>query len=200
MTPTPLNQSLPNSFILSPPKPYLVLRDTLCSCEAYGMKPMHKKTIKLRKLRQVHVDLSSWSGVVRTAQSQLLKVHAARKCCVGMIATHQQPTPQKNRHPSPKHQPRPQQIRHQSPVCCPGWRRRKPRWSPARPLTAACQQRRGGPVVLGPARLRSHHGAAHPGHQQPAPKGIAQRPTTPVNTKSMEKAHTTDVLLLRVLQ
>jgi hypothetical protein len=30
--------------ILFPPKPYLVLRDTLCSCEAYGMRPMHKET------------------------------------------------------------------------------------------------------------------------------------------------------------
>ncbi len=29
-------------------KPNLVLRDTLCSCEAYGMKPMYKK--KNRKL------------------------------------------------------------------------------------------------------------------------------------------------------
>jgi hypothetical protein len=33
-----------NSPILFPPKPYLVLpRDTLCSCEAYGMKPMYKE-------------------------------------------------------------------------------------------------------------------------------------------------------------
>ncbi len=31
--------SFPNSPILSPSKPYLVLRDTLCSCEAYGMRP-----------------------------------------------------------------------------------------------------------------------------------------------------------------
>jgi hypothetical protein len=39
VTPTPLNQSLPKGFppILFPPKPYLVPRDTLCSCEAYGM-------------------------------------------------------------------------------------------------------------------------------------------------------------------
>ncbi len=36
-------QSLPNSPILLPPKPYLVHRDTLCSCEAYGMKPMYKE-------------------------------------------------------------------------------------------------------------------------------------------------------------
>ncbi len=42
VTPTPLDQSLPNSPILLPPKPYLVLRDTLCSCEAYGMRPMYK--------------------------------------------------------------------------------------------------------------------------------------------------------------
>jgi hypothetical protein len=42
---TPLNQYFPNSPLPSfpPPKPYLVLRDTLCSCEAYGMRPMHKK-------------------------------------------------------------------------------------------------------------------------------------------------------------
>ncbi len=33
----------PNSPILFPPKPYLVLRDTLCSCEAYGMRPMCKE-------------------------------------------------------------------------------------------------------------------------------------------------------------
>ncbi len=39
--PTPLNQSLPNSPILLPPKPYFVPRDTLCSCEAYGMRPMY---------------------------------------------------------------------------------------------------------------------------------------------------------------
>jgi hypothetical protein len=26
-----------------PPKPYLVLRNTLCSCEAYGMRPMYKE-------------------------------------------------------------------------------------------------------------------------------------------------------------
>ena len=39
----PIKQSLPNSPVLFLPKPYLVLRDTLCSCEAYGMKPMHKK-------------------------------------------------------------------------------------------------------------------------------------------------------------
>ena len=32
--------------ILFLPKPYLVLRDTLCSCEAYGMKPMYKKKEK----------------------------------------------------------------------------------------------------------------------------------------------------------
>jgi hypothetical protein len=43
VTLTPLNQSLPNSPILFLPKPYLVLRDTLCSCEAYGRKPMYKK-------------------------------------------------------------------------------------------------------------------------------------------------------------
>ncbi len=28
------------------PKPNLVLRDTLCSCEAYGMKPMYKEKNK----------------------------------------------------------------------------------------------------------------------------------------------------------
>jgi hypothetical protein len=38
-----------NSPILLPPKPYLVLRDTLCSCEAYGMKPMYKKKKKKRR-------------------------------------------------------------------------------------------------------------------------------------------------------
>ena len=43
VTSTPLDQSLPNFPILLPPKPYLVLRDTLCSCEAYGMRPMYKK-------------------------------------------------------------------------------------------------------------------------------------------------------------
>jgi hypothetical protein len=26
-----------------PPKPYLVLRDTLCSCEAFGMRPVRKE-------------------------------------------------------------------------------------------------------------------------------------------------------------
>jgi hypothetical protein len=46
VTPTLFNQSLPNSPILLSPKPYLVLRDTLCSCEAYGMKPMKKKKRK----------------------------------------------------------------------------------------------------------------------------------------------------------
>ena len=37
------NPISPNSPILFLPKPYLVLRDTLCSCEAYGMRPMYKK-------------------------------------------------------------------------------------------------------------------------------------------------------------
>ena len=46
VTSTPLDQSLPNFPILLPPKPYLVLRDTLCSCEAYGMRPMYKKKKK----------------------------------------------------------------------------------------------------------------------------------------------------------
>jgi hypothetical protein len=36
-------QPYPNPFILSPPKPYLVLRDTLCSCEGYRMGPRHKE-------------------------------------------------------------------------------------------------------------------------------------------------------------
>ena len=34
-------QPFPNSPILPLPQPYLVLWDTLCSCEAYGMKPKH---------------------------------------------------------------------------------------------------------------------------------------------------------------
>ena len=49
VTPTPLNQPLPNSPILFPPKLYLVLRDTLCSCEAYGMKLMYKKKKNRKK-------------------------------------------------------------------------------------------------------------------------------------------------------
>ncbi len=39
----PSRASFPNSPILSPPKPYIVLRDTLCSCDAYGMRPMYKR-------------------------------------------------------------------------------------------------------------------------------------------------------------
>jgi hypothetical protein len=41
--------------ILLPPKPYLVLRDTLCSCEAYGMRPMYKekKTLRVRPVGAV---------------------------------------------------------------------------------------------------------------------------------------------------
>ena len=37
-TPPPSSQSFPNSSILPPSQPYLVLRDTLCSCEAYEMR------------------------------------------------------------------------------------------------------------------------------------------------------------------
>jgi hypothetical protein len=37
---TNLSSTLPS---FPPPKPYLVLRDTLCSCEAYGMRPMYRK-------------------------------------------------------------------------------------------------------------------------------------------------------------
>ena len=33
----------PNSPILSPSQPYLVIRDTLCSCEAYEMRPTYKE-------------------------------------------------------------------------------------------------------------------------------------------------------------
>ena len=40
--PHPPRPISPNSPILSPPKPYLVLRDTLCPCEAHGMRPMYK--------------------------------------------------------------------------------------------------------------------------------------------------------------
>ena len=43
---TPHTSSFP---ILLPPKPYLVLRDTLCSCEAYGMRPMYKKKKRKKK-------------------------------------------------------------------------------------------------------------------------------------------------------
>jgi hypothetical protein len=32
-----------NSTILSPSQPYLVPRDTPCSCEAYGMRPTNKE-------------------------------------------------------------------------------------------------------------------------------------------------------------
>ena len=39
----PPDTTHPTSSQNFPPKPYLVLRDTLCSCEAYGMKPMYKK-------------------------------------------------------------------------------------------------------------------------------------------------------------
>ena len=35
-----------NSPILSPSQPYLVLVDTLCSCEAYGMRPKNKGKIR----------------------------------------------------------------------------------------------------------------------------------------------------------
>ena len=38
--PPPLTQALPS---FSPPRPYLVLRDNLCSCEAYGMRPTQKR-------------------------------------------------------------------------------------------------------------------------------------------------------------
>jgi hypothetical protein len=34
----------PNSFILSPPQPYLALRSTLCSCKAYGTRCKCKPT------------------------------------------------------------------------------------------------------------------------------------------------------------
>jgi hypothetical protein len=47
--PTPI--SLPKS-ILFLPNPYLVLRDTLGSCEAYGMKPMYKTK---KAPRQLHM-------------------------------------------------------------------------------------------------------------------------------------------------
>ncbi len=40
--PLPFTQSFPNSSILSPSQPPLVLRDTLCSCEVYGMRPTDK--------------------------------------------------------------------------------------------------------------------------------------------------------------
>jgi hypothetical protein len=55
VTPTPVAQSLPNSPILLPPKPYLVLRDTLCSCEAYGMIPMYKEKKGRQSTYQVPV-------------------------------------------------------------------------------------------------------------------------------------------------
>jgi hypothetical protein len=58
VTSTPLDQSLPNlNFpILLPPKPYLVLRDTLCSCEAYGMRPMYKKKKKKKNSHSLEID------------------------------------------------------------------------------------------------------------------------------------------------
>ncbi len=37
-----INQSFPSSPTLSPSQPCLVLRDTQCSCEAYGMRPTNK--------------------------------------------------------------------------------------------------------------------------------------------------------------
>jgi hypothetical protein len=85
VTPTPLNQSFPNSPILSPskphlvlppplnqfspalpsfppPKPYLVLRDILCSCEAYGMRPMHKTKKSLRASTNINAGTSASPG------------------------------------------------------------------------------------------------------------------------------------------
>jgi hypothetical protein len=41
----PFNQPFPNSPILSPSQPYLVLRDTLRSCDAYGMRPKYTENI-----------------------------------------------------------------------------------------------------------------------------------------------------------
>ncbi len=60
---TNLSPTLPS---FPPPKPYLVPRDTLCSCEAYGMRPMHKEFflgIYTQKERQGDGDLQAPSIV-----------------------------------------------------------------------------------------------------------------------------------------
>jgi hypothetical protein len=66
--PHPPQPISPNSPILFPPKPYLVPRDTLCSCEAYGMRPMYKK----KKKSHIHSPAPAKPGTDLAAAALVL--------------------------------------------------------------------------------------------------------------------------------
>ena len=67
-TPPPFVQITPTLPSFPPPKPYLVLRDTLCSCEAYGMRPMYTNFLS------THVAAGSprtWCGGDRATRGRV---------------------------------------------------------------------------------------------------------------------------------
>jgi hypothetical protein len=77
------NQSFPNSPIHSPFHPKLVLRDTLCSCEAYGMRPTKKEKdewIFVRRQRTVGTcrSTSTNTGMVKLALPRIAAADLGR--------------------------------------------------------------------------------------------------------------------------
>ncbi len=71
-TPRAFNQPFPNSFPL--PKPCLVLRDTLCSCEAYGMRPTHMENTQQANQSPRHsLSMFTKDATQRAASTELLK-------------------------------------------------------------------------------------------------------------------------------
>jgi hypothetical protein len=74
--PPPFNQPFPNSAILSPSQSHLVMRDTLCSYEAYGMGP---KNTKRRK--SVHATYRTCQCCIQHGKHQLLQLHAGASLC-----------------------------------------------------------------------------------------------------------------------
>ena len=129
--PPPSTNSPPTLPSFPPPNPYIVLRDTLCSCEAYGMRPMHKKK-SIAPRQHIPTDSMAAQAVFQHSRSlPLARVHprwSPPTCHPGHIPA-----------------PGPRWLSHVPP---PGtWRRLQQRWG--------CQSQPGPPTSIGTIH---HHG------------------------------------------